>query len=174
MVTLEQKVDLLMRWATETDFDKCRRLVNEMRNILSDADATPESSTDISSLPNDVLMTDIIDDIFKELGCSANRCGYEQAAYAIKLVVSDDTYLRGVSKRLYPDVAKRFNTTPSRAERNIRHLVEVAFYRNNPTDTYRIFGNCVDPNRGKLMNSEFIAACARIVKRRMRERGVHV
>ena len=173
MVTLEQKVDLLMRWATETDFDKCRRLVNEIRNILSDSDAT--HSVDMSS-PNeiDALATDIIDDLFKELGCSANRCGYEQAAYAIKLVVSDDTYLRAVSKRLYPDVAKRFNTTPSRAERNIRHLVEVAFYRNDPTDTYRIFGNCVDPNRGKLMNSEFIAACARIVKRKMREKMVNI
>lgn len=173
MVTLEQKVDLLMRWATETDFDECRRLVNEMRNILDDSDVTP--SVDISSpAAIDGLVTDIVDDLFKELGCSANRRGYDQAAYAIKLVVSDDTYLRYISKRLYPDVAKKFDTTPSRAERNIRHLVELAFYRNDPKDTYRIFGNSVDPAKGKLTNSEFIAACARIVKRRMREHGVNV
>ena len=149
------------------------RLGEEIRKIVSDSDATP--SVDISSpAAIDGLVTDIIDDLFKELGCPTNRCGYDQAAYAIKLVVSDDTYLRYISKRLYHDVAKKFQSTPSRIERNIRHLVEVAFYRNDPKDTYRIFGNSVDPNRGKLMNSEFIAACARIVKRRMRDLGVHV
>lgn len=168
MVTLEQKVDLLMRWATETDFDECRRLVNEMRNILSDANATPESTTDISSSVNDAMITDIIEDLLRELGASCHLTGYEKVVCAIKFVIEDPKLLEKITYRLYPDVAKACNSTPSRVERAIRHLIETAWSRQDLQDAYRIFGNTIDINKGKPTNSEFIACCVRTVNRRMR------
>lgn len=174
MVTLEQKVDLLMRYAAATYPEESNRLHEEIRKIVSDSDATAESTTSISSFEKDALMTNIIDDLFRDLGAPSHLVGYDQAAYAIKLVIYDDEYIRMITKRLYPEVAKKFNTTPSRTERAIRHLVETTWARSDFKTLNGIFGNSVDANKGKSINSHFIATCARIVKRRMREHGVNV
>lgn len=172
MVTLEQKIDLVMRYAATDDPAESKLLLNEIRNALADSNTiAPKSTIDISSpAAIDDLATDTIDDLFKELGAPSHLCGYDQAAYAIKLVISDDIYLRDITKRLYPEVAKKFGNTASRVERAIRHLVEVAWLRHDTQDAFRVFGNTIDINRGKPTNSEFLAACARIVKRRMREK----
>jgi len=173
MVTLEQKVDLLMRYAAATCPEESNRLHEEICKMVSDFDATPESSTDISSrAKNDILMDGIIRDLLRDLGSPCHLIGYEQAVYAIKLVISDRKYLEKITLRLYPEIAKKFNNTPSRAERAIRHLVETAWIRHDTEDAFRIFGNTINIDRGKPTNSEFIAACAVTVKRRMREQGV--
>lgn len=169
MVTLEQKIDLIMLYAVTTDPVESACLLERIREALSDSDATPESPTDMPSNSHDDLMRNFIEDLLKELGAPCHLIGYERVVYAIKLSISDPEYLHYITYRLYPDVAKAFDTSPSRVERSIRHLIEVAWTRHDIQDAYRIFGNTIDINRGKPTNSEFIAACATIVKRRMRD-----
>ena len=61
---------------------------------------------------------------------------------------------------LYPEVAKRFGTTPSRVERAIRHAIEVAWDRGDLETLQRFFGYTVSNTKGKPTNSEFIAMIA--------------
>lgn len=164
MTNLEQKIDLIMQYIAAEDPNEQHRLRDEIRNVLPSAE--PEVHVDIS---DDDRMRDVIEDLFRELGAPCHLNGYDQTAYAIKLIISDSSYLCGISKRLYPDVAKHFDTTPTRVERNIRHLVESAWHRHDIEDAYRVFGNTIDLSKGKPTNSEFVATCARIVKRRMRD-----
>lgn len=168
MVTLEQKVDLIMRYAATDDAAESSHLLSEIRKIISDSDATPEATTDIPSRTNGELMSNTIANLFKELGAPCHLTGYDLATYAIELVVSDNGYIHDMNKRLYPTVAQKFNKTPTRVERAIRHLVEVTWNRHDIKDAYRVFGNTIDINRGKPTNSEFIACCAKEVERRMR------
>lgn len=175
MITLEQKVDLLMRYAAANDPQESNRLYEEIRKIVSDSSIPSVFATDVPSpAQNDILMDGITRDLLRDLGSPCHLVGYEQVVYAIKLVISNTEYLEKITYRLYPEIAKKFNNTPSRAERAIRHLIETAWLRHDTEDAFRIFGNTIDINRGKPTNSEFIAACAATVKRRMRERGVHV
>ena len=163
MTNLERKLDLIMRYIAAENIDEQYRLRDEIRNAISS-----EDPIDIPTAANDELMSDIIDDLFRELGAPCHLLGYDRAAYAIKMVISDNKCLREITKRLYPDVAEHFDTTPSRVERSIRHLVDVAWTRHDTMNVYRIFGDTVDLSKGKPTNAEFIAACAKIVKRRMR------
>ena len=63
-------------------------------------------------------------------------------------------------KVLYPQVAKTFQTTPSRVERAIRHAIEVAWDRGGLDTLQRFFGYTVSNTKGKPTNSEFIALIA--------------
>ena len=59
-----------------------------------------------------------------------------------------------------PQVAKTFQTTPSRVERAIRHAIEVAWDRGDLDALQRFFGYTVSNTKGKPTNSEFIALIA--------------
>ena len=171
MVTLEQKIDLIMQLAIANDPEEKNRLKNEIAAALSESSTPVVFTADtLSPTQNDILMDGIIRDLLRDLGSPCHLIGYEQVIYAIKLVITDAEYLEKITYRLYPEVAKKFGNTPSRVERAIRHLVEVAWLRHDTEDAFRIFGNTIDINRGKPTNSEFIASCATTVKRRMLEK----
>lgn len=70
---------------------------------------------------------------------------------------------------LYPQIAAKFDTTASRVERGIRHLIEVTWTRADMDILCGYFGNTVSPDRGKPANGEFIARIANVVRQRMRE-----
>ena len=76
---------------------------------------------------------------------------------AILLTISDHGYINAVTKRLYPEIAKRNMTTASRVERAIRHAIEVAWDRGDVDTLNSYFGYTIHNLRGKPTNSEFIA-----------------
>ena len=59
-----------------------------------------------------------------------------------------------------PEVARRYNTTPSRVERAVRHAIETAWDRGDLETLQRYFGYTVSNTKGKPTNSEFIAMIA--------------
>ncbi len=69
-------------------------------------------------------------------------------------------HTNAITKVLYPQVAKTFQTTPSRVERAIRHAIEVAWDRGDLDTLQRFFGYTVSNTKGKPTNSEFIALIA--------------
>ena len=69
-------------------------------------------------------------------------------------------HANAITKVLYPQVAKTFQTTPSRVERAIRHAIEVAWDRGDLDTLQRFFGYTVSNTKGKPTNSEFIALIA--------------
>ena len=88
---------------------------------------------------------------------------------AIQLCLNDREYLRNITKGLYGDIASKYNTTPSRVERAIRHGVEVAFDRGDWEYLMSAFGNTAAAKRGKLTNSEFIAGSVNLIRMQMRK-----
>jgi two-component system response regulator (stage 0 sporulation protein A) len=101
-----------------------------------------------------------ITSIIHEIGVPAHIKGYLYLREAIQMVVNDVELLSAVTKELYPSIAKKFNTTPSRVERAIRHAIEVAWSRGQVDTINRIFGYTIHNSKGKPTNSEFIAMVA--------------
>lgn len=98
--------------------------------------------------------------IIKEIGVPAHIKGYSYLREAIQMVFEDIELLGSVTKILYPEIAKKFNTTPSRVERAIRHAIEVAWNRGNYESISSMFGYTVHHLKSKPTNSEFIAMIA--------------
>ena len=101
-----------------------------------------------------------ITNIIHEIGVPAHIKGYLYLREAIGMVVDDIELLSAVTKELYPNIAKKFNTTPSRVERAIRHAIEVAWSRGKVDTINTLFGYTVHTEKGKPTNSEFIAMVA--------------
>ena len=74
--------------------------------------------------------------------------------------VDDCSMISSITKILYPTIAKRLQTTPSRVERAIRHAIEVAWSRGKMETLDALFGYTIDTGKGKPTNSEFIALIA--------------
>ncbi len=101
-----------------------------------------------------------ITNIIHEIGVPAHIKGYMYLRTAIAMVYNDIELLGSITKVLYPDIAKKFNTTASRVERAIRHAIEVAWNRGNVDSISSLFGYTVNMSKAKPTNSEFIAMVA--------------
>ena len=102
----------------------------------------------------------MVTSIIHEIGVPAHIKGYQYLREAIILAVEDMDVINAITKVLYPQVAKTFQTTPSRVERAIRHAIEVAWDRGDLDTLQRFFGYTVSNTKGKPTNSEFIALIA--------------
>lgn len=101
-----------------------------------------------------------VTDIIHEIGVPAHIKGYQYLREAIILSVQDVEMLNSITKVLYPTVAKKNQTTPSRVERAIRHAIEVAWNRGKMDTIDALFGYTIHTGKGKPTNSEFIALIA--------------
>lgn len=101
-----------------------------------------------------------ITSIIHEIGVPAHIKGYLYLREAITMVYNDVELLGSITKVLYPDIAKKFNTTASRVERAIRHAIEVAWSRGNLDSISSMFGYTISNTKAKPTNSEFIAMVA--------------
>ena len=115
-------------------------------------------------------LKNMVTSIIHEIGVPAHIKGYQYLREAIMIAVDDMDVINAVTKVLYPEVARRFSTTPSRVERAIRHAIEVAWDRGDLETLQRFFGYTVSNTKGKPTNSEFIAMIAdRLVLERRRQ-----
>ncbi len=94
------------------------------------------------------------------VGIPANIKGYQYIRDAIIFTIYEQELISAVTKQLYPKIAKKHSTSPSRVERAIRHAIEVACVRGNEETLYKLFGYTVSNSKGKPTNSEFIAMIA--------------
>ena len=95
------------------------------------------------------------------LGIPTRLKGYKYILAAIEQVLEDETSLEGVTKILYPDVAKKYNSTPQRVEKAIRHAIEVA-WTDNVVELRREFEDGKENRRPT--NSEFISRISTYIK----------
>ena len=113
-------------------------------------------SVKVNTEPVEIKVTNLIHD----LGVPAHIKGYQYLREAIMMAVGNQDIINSVTKMMYPLLAKRYQTTPSRVERAIRHAIEVAWNRGEIAVHDKIFGYTVNSNKGKPTNSEFIALIA--------------
>ena len=115
---------------------------------------SPDKKKDEENL--EALVTNVI----HEVGVPAHIKGYQYLREAIMMVVNNIDIINQITKQLYPDIARKFKTTPSRVERAIRHAIEVAWTRGQTETVDSIFGYTISAAKGKPTNSEFIAMIA--------------
>ena len=101
-----------------------------------------------------------VTDMIHEIGVPAHIKGYQYLREAIMMSVQDVEMLGSITKVLYPTIAKKYQTTPSRVERAIRHAIEVAWSRGRMETLDALFGYTINTGKGKPTNSEFIALIA--------------
>ena len=101
-----------------------------------------------------------VTEVIHEIGVPAHIKGYQYLREAIIITIQNMEVINAVTKVLYPAVAKKYNTTPSRVERAIRHAIEVAWDRGDIETLQKFFGYTVSNIKGKPTNSEFIAMIA--------------
>lgn len=157
MSNLEKQVAVLMRLCTAEKETDRRRAKEELRGLLNTAGASGPMDAE-----------DVIREVLLELGAPDHLAGHPYLVQGILLVLDDRGYIENVMYGLYPRLAEIFASTPSRIERSIRHVIEVAWNRGDLDVLNKYFGNTVSASKGKPTNSEFIARVANIVRQRMK------
>ena len=159
MHILEMQVDALMRLCTAEEESDRRKVREEVQQLLQS-----RKHRRISSDPEYLVR-----ELLLEMGAPDHLVGHPYTVQAILLVVQDRTYIDSITFGLYPQLAVMFDTTASRVERAIRHLIEVTWTRGNLDTLNRYFGNTVSAEKGKPTNGEFIARMSNVIKQRLRE-----
>ena len=95
--------------------------------------------------------------IIHQIGVPAHIRGFLYLREAIRMVYYNIEILSSITKSLYPEVARKFNSTASRVERAIRHAIEIAWIRGNIDAISDIFSYTISYNKSKPTNSEFVA-----------------
>lgn len=133
-----------------------REVVDDLKVIVGDKEGISEIIQEMTIKKVEVTDEEI-GNILKELGISPSIKGYLYLKEAILYVLSQDDQMNLLmTKDIYPRVAKIYKTTPQRAERAIRHAVEMSWSRGNQEILEKYFYSCTNPNSGKPTNAEFI------------------
>lgn len=144
---------------------RIKELKNFIPNRSTDTFITRDVKTQYVEIPEDGIKNQdnleaLVTNIIHEVGVPAHIKGYQYLREAIIMVVNDIDVINQITKSLYPKIATKFNTTPSRVERAIRHAIEVAWGRGDQKTVEKIFGYTISAAKGKPTNSEFIAMIA--------------
>lgn len=101
-----------------------------------------------------------ITNIFITVGIPAHIKGYQFLREAIKLAIANPEIINSITKKLYPTIAEKYDTSASKVERAIRHAIEVAWNRGKIENINNLFGIKVYSSNEKPTNGEFIALVA--------------
>lgn len=107
-----------------------------------------------------LTLEDKLSNLFLSMGIPAHIKGYQYLREAIRLVIENPNMIGGITKELYPAIARRFGTSSSKVERAIRHAIEVAWSRGRVDTLNKAFGCSVAQPGEKPTNGEFIALIA--------------
>ena len=109
------------------------------------------------STSKEKLIDERLANIFISAGIPPHIKGYQFLREAVKQALSDPSMINNITKMLYPAVAERFNTSPSKVERAIRHAIEVAWSRGKIENINNIYGIKIFSRGDKPTNGELIA-----------------
>ena len=127
--------------------------------IISLSDLSdPDIGKIVSFVDGDLQLT--ITKMLHELGIPSHIKGYSYIREGITLLYDDPKMIGNITKKLYPELARRYNTTTSRVERAMRHAIEVGWTRSDWKMTEDLFGQSVDFDKAKPTNSEFLVTLA--------------
>ncbi|MCZ8520628.1 MULTISPECIES: sporulation transcription factor Spo0A [Paenibacillus] len=139
-------------------------LTNRIRQLVSTNQSMPMMTSggmkNVVQLPKGKNLDANITTIIHEIGVPAHIKGYQYLREAITMVYNNIEILGAITKTLYPAIAEKYKTTPSRVERAIRHAIEVAWTRGNIDSISHLFGYTINISKAKPTNSEFIAMVA--------------
>lgn len=107
-----------------------------------------------------IIVCEEIGELLEQLGLARQEKGFERLSYAIAVTAKEFERAGSVTKLLYPDLAKHFQTTPEKIERSLRHLIEKSWEKGEKTRFEELFGYHRDNSEIRPTNSEYIAILA--------------
>lgn len=113
----------------------------------------------------------MISDTLLDVGINPGLLGWDYLKVGVEMVYNDREYLRNMTGKLYPDIAKEVGSTTSRVERAIRHAIESAFNNMAEDTRKKYFGNVVSLNSGKVTNTTFIAVIVERIQNNIQADG---
>ena len=131
-----------------------------IKRVFSDETKINETHVNETEKIQKVKIENEITEILHEVGIPAHIKGYMYLRTAIMKTYDNIDILGQVTKVVYPEIARNYNTTSSRVERAIRHAIEVAWNTGNTEAIDDNFGYTVSASKSKPTNSEFIAMIA--------------
>ena len=134
-------------------------LLERVRDVMRAGADQPADTARSVNAPG-LTLEDRLSNLFLAMGIPAHIKGYQYLREAIRLVVDNPHMIGGITKELYPAIARRFGTTSSKVERAIRHAIEVVWSRGRVDTLNRALGCAVAHPDEKPTNGEFIALLA--------------
>ena len=128
-------------------------LAERINDLMSDKVVDEENK-------NEKLLDEKISNIFISIGIPAHIKGYQFLREAVKLAVEEPEIIGSITKRLYPTIAQKFETSSSKVERGMRHAIEVAWNRGKIENINSLFGFKIYSSNDKPTNGELIALIA--------------
>ncbi|MGN0364468.1 MAG: sporulation initiation factor Spo0A C-terminal domain-containing protein [Suilimivivens sp.] len=113
----------------------------------------------------------LISELMLDMGVPAHLKGYRYIRTAVLMAEEDMKVVGSVTKLLYPEIAKQYNTTDGKVERAIRNAIEISWERGNKKTFEEMFGYCAESGQGRPTNSEYIAAIADTVRMKLAKNG---
>lgn len=98
-----------------------------------------------------------IHNVLLSIGVPPNLLGYSYILYALQLILLQPEYMQAITKELYADIARKYCTSSTRVERNIRTAIQTTWLYGNVEMINRLFQNSVRPDKGYPTNSMFLA-----------------
>jgi two-component system response regulator (stage 0 sporulation protein A) len=151
---------ILKPFDMEVLVNRIRQLVGVQSLTIGGAQTSVFTKSNVVPLGKGKNLDANITSIIHEIGVPAHIKGYQYLREAITMVYNNIEILGAITKTLYPAIAEKFKTTPSRVERAIRHAIEVAWTRGNIDSISHLFGYTINISKSKPTNSEFIAMVA--------------
>lgn len=113
----------------------------------------------------------LISELMLDMGVPAHLKGYRYIRTAVLMAEEDMKVVGSVTKLLYPEIAKQYNTTDGKVERAIRNAIEISWERGNKKTFEEMFGYCAESGQGRPTNSEYIATIADTVRMKLAKNG---
>lgn len=112
-------------------------------------------------------ITIAITEALRELRIPMGNLGFKYIEKAVSIVLENESCINNLTRSggIYEEVAKHFNTLPSRVERAIRHSIEIGFKMADREVLIKYFGH----SEGCETNKNFIVNMAYAVKKEARE-----
>lgn len=136
---------------------------NTLFKVLADFSTPkqfPAQTTAVTTTKKNKSLDEKIANLFISVGIPAHIKGYQFLREAIKMTIETPEIINSITKKLYPGIAERYQTTASKVERAIRHAIEVAWNRGKIENINNIFGIKIYAPNEKPTNGEFIALVA--------------
>ena len=140
--------------------DRVREISNLDKNVLTTFLSKDNNNESMTAKYKAKILEEKITNIFITVGIPAHIKGYHFLREAIKLAIDTPEIINSITKKLYPAIAEKFDTSPSKVERAIRHAIEVAWNRGKIENINSLFGLRVYNSNEKPTNGEFIALVA--------------
>ncbi len=125
---------------------------------LSGGKSVEESLQGIEKRKN--TLDEKISKIFISVGIPTHIKGYSYLREGVKMAVETPDIINNITKKLYPKIGEKYQTSASKVERAIRHAIEVAWNRGRIETINSMLGIRAYVGNEKPTNGEFIALIA--------------